>query len=252
MAPTTPPTDHRESPVSGPHVSQMRASPFRAGFGSANSSPTVAQTEVTVRRSRKIIPLVAICLTCFWVTIAAAESPVVNAVALGELQLKLNGNQEHRTYLKVESEASITLSQIRADHLIVVIFNSFCTICQADAGKLNSMYQMITEDPLLEGKVKMIGIGTGNTAVEVELFQQEHKVPYPLFADPEFKLENAIPENLRAPMFLAVRNTGAAPLEVVQTHMGPLKSLDDLLREALARAVPDTQLPPASATFAAN
>jgi hypothetical protein len=205
-----------------------------------------------VRLSRKIIPLVTICLMCFLVTIVAADGPVVNAVALGELQLKLNGNQEHRTYLGVESDASITLSQIRADHLIIVIFNSFCTICQADAGILNSMFQMITGDPLLEGKVKMIGIGTGNTAVEVALFQQDHQVPYPLFADPEFKLEKAMPENLRAPMFLAVKNTGEAPLEVVQTHMGPLKSLDHLLREALARAVPDAPLPLVNATYAAN
>jgi hypothetical protein len=205
-----------------------------------------------VRRSRKIISIVTICLMCFLVTIAAADSSVVNAVALGELQLKLNCNQEHRTYLGVASEASISLSQIRADHLVIVIFNSFCTICQADAGILNSMYQMITEDPLLEGKIKMIGIGTGNTAVEVELFQRDHKVAYPLFADPEFKLEKAIPENLRAPMFVAVKNTGAAPLEVVQTHMGPLKSLDDLLKDALAHTVPHTPLPPSSAKYAAH
>lgn len=205
-----------------------------------------------MRRSRQIISLVAISLMCFLVTIAAADSPVVNAVALGDLQLNLNCNQEHRTYLGVASEASITLSQIRADHLIIVIFNSFCTICQADAGILNSMHQMITEDPLLGGKVKMIGIGTGNTAVEVELFQQNYKVPFPLFADPEYSLEKAIPVNLRAPMFVAVKNPGACPLEVVQTHMGPLKSLDDILKKALALAAPETPLPAASARHAAK
>ncbi len=183
---------------------------------------------------------------------AAANGPVVNAVALGEFELNLNCNQEHRIYLGVASEDSISLSQILADHLIIVIFNSFCIICQADAGMLNSMYQMVTDDPLLEGKVKIIGIGTGNTAVEVEQFQQNHKVPYPLFADPKFKLEKAIPENLRAPMFVAVKNSGAGPLEVVQTHMGPLKSFGDLLREALAQAVPDPPLPPSSAKHAGN
>ncbi len=205
-----------------------------------------------MRRSRKIVFVITICLTCFFGRTAAADGPVVNAVALGDLQLNLNCNQEHRTYLGVASEDSITLSQIRADHLIIVIFSSFCTICQADAGILNSMYQMVTDDPLLEGKVKMIGIGTGNTAVEVEQFQQNHKVPYPLFADPEFKLEKAIPENLRAPMFVAVKNSGAGPLEVVQTHMGPLKSLDDILKEILARAVPDPPLPTARARHAAH
>ena len=205
-----------------------------------------------MRRSRKIVFLITICLTCFFGRTAAADGPVVNAVALGDLQLNLNCSQEHRTYLGVASEDSITLSQIRADHLIIVIFNSFCTICQADAEILNFMYQMVTDDPLLEGKVKMIGIGTGNTALEVEQFQQNHKVPYPLFADPKFKLEKAIPENLRAPMFVAVKNSGAGPLEVVQTHMGPLKSLDDILKEILARAVPDTPLPPAIARHAAH
>ncbi len=201
-----------------------------------------------MRRAAEITALMIICLAY---NIAAADGPVVDAVALAEVRLNLNCSQEHRAYLGLGAEASLTLSQIRANHLIIVIFNSFCTICQADAGKLNSMYQMVTEDPLLEGKVKMIGIGTGNTAVEVEQFQQNHKVPYPLFADPEFKLEKAIPENLRAPMFVAVKNSGAGPLEVLQTHMGPLKSLDDILKEILAGDVPDAPLAPARARHAA-
>ncbi|MEW6113536.1 MAG: redoxin domain-containing protein [Thermodesulfobacteriota bacterium] len=205
-----------------------------------------------MQRRGKIISLLTISLTALFVTVAAADGPAVDAVALGDLQLKLNGNQEHRAYLGVPSEATLNLSQIRADHLIIVIFNSFCTICQADAPIVNSIYEMVAEDPLLKGKVKMIGIGTGNTEVEVEQFQQSHKIPYPLFADPEFKLDKAIPENLRAPMFVAVKNTGATPLEVVQTHMGALKNVRDLLKEALARALPDPSLPPGSRTHAAN
>jgi hypothetical protein len=205
-----------------------------------------------LRRSKEITALMIICLMCLLGKMAAAGGPLVDAVALAELRLNLNCSQEHRTYLGLGEDASFTLSQIRADHLIIVIFNSFCTICQADAGNLNSMYQMVTEDPLLDGKVKMIGIGTGNTALEVAHFQKLHKVPYPLFADPEYKLDRAIPENLRAPMFVAVKNDGAAPLEVVQTHAGPLKSFGDLLKEALARTVRDASLPLASETRAAN
>lgn len=196
--------------------------------------------------------LSAICFVALCGTPVTAHSPVVDSIALGNMQLPLNGNQQHRAYLGVVSEARVIVSQIRADHLIIAIFNSFCTICQTDAPILNSIYEMVAEDPLLKGKVKMIGIGAGNTELEVEQFQQTHRVPYPLFADPDFKLDKAITENLRAPMFVAVKNTGGAPLEVVRTHTGPLKSVGDLLKEALAQAFPDRSLPLGTRTYVAN
>jgi thiol-disulfide isomerase/thioredoxin len=184
-------------------------------------------------------------------TVAIAEGPVVDGVALGDMQLSFNGNEQHRTYLGVASEATLSVSQIRADRLIIVVFNSYCTICQADAPLLNSVYQAVEEDPLLKGRVKIIGIGTGNTEAEVEHFRQSYNVPFPLFADLEFKLDRAVTDNLRAPMFVAVKNLVGKPLQVVQTHMGALKGVSDLLEEPLASAaMSDSPLPPAKGVYA--
>lgn len=205
-----------------------------------------------MRRIVFFMSLSAICLVALYGTLATAHGPVVDSVALGNMQLNFDGNEQHRTYLGVASEASLSVSQIRADRLIIVVFNSFCTICQADAPLLNSVYQAIEEDPVLKGRVKIIGIGTGNTEAEVEHFRKSYDVPFPLFADLEFKLDRAITENLRAPMFVAVKNPAGKPLQVVQTHMGALKGVGDLLEEPLAStAMSDrTPLPPANGVYA--
>jgi peroxiredoxin len=184
-------------------------------------------------------------------TAATANEPVVDGVALGDMPLSFNGNEQHRTYLGVTGETSLSLSQIRADRLVIVIFNAFCTICQVDAPLLNAVYQGIEEDPGLRGRVKIIGIGTGNTEAEVEHFRQSYNVPFPLFADLEFKLGRAITANLRAPMFVSVKNTAGKRFQVVQTHMGSFKGLSDLLEEALASATePHSPLSPAGSVHA--
>jgi peroxiredoxin len=118
---------------------------------------------------------------------------------------------------------------VGAERLILVIFNSYCTICQAEARALNMFYQMIEDDPVLKGRTKMVGIAAGNTSMEVEEFSKTYEVPFPVVADPNFSVNQAVTSSLRIPMVITAKILKDQTLEVLKTHLGEAKSMDDLL-----------------------
>ncbi len=187
-----------------------------------------------------VVSLLVACLSSPWGTVADAEGPVVMPAALGDIELKCTVNEGQRAYLGIASEAKFCLAQVRAERLFIVVFNTFCAICQADAHVLNAAYQLIEDDPALKGKTKLVGIATGNTDAEVEHFQQEHQVPFPLFADPGFSLERAFPANMRAPMLITARNVQGKSLEVIKTHVGPINHFQHLLDGASRTTMQDS------------
>jgi peroxiredoxin len=180
--------------------------------------------------------LVSITIILAWQTAGTASEsgkPVVDPVALGNLELTFAGNETQRSYLGISSHTAPSLSHVRADRLILVIFNSFCTICQAEARALNMFYQTIEEDPALKGRTKMIGIAAGNTPMEVEDFGKTYEVPFPVVADPNFSVNRAITSNLRIPMVITAKVSKGQTLEVLKTHLGEAKSMEDLLEQPI-------------------
>jgi len=165
-----------------------------------------------------------------------AGSAGLNPSALGTVGFRFGGNEEQRNYLGIASDAQLSLAEVKAERLIIVVFNVFCAICQSDAPVLNSVYDVIEGDTQLRGRTKLLGIATGNTEAELEQFQKKYQVPFPLVADPDFDLERAIPENLRTPMIIIARNTDGKALEVVRTHFGAVARVADLLAEPATSA----------------
>jgi len=184
--------------------------------------------------------LLVICLNGTWGTSAMAGAPLVNATVLARMDLRFIGSDEQRVYLGIPQETRLSLAQIKADRLIIAILNTFCTICQEDAPLLNLLHQFIEADPSLQGRTKLVGIAPGNTDAEVVDFQKKHNVVFPIFADQAFSLGQAIPDNLRTPMFIIAANADGRTFEVIRTHVGAMGQAGDLLGHTSRSAAPDT------------
>jgi len=189
-----------------------------------------------------LITMIALCHTPFSALAAGNQGTTVDPVILGAMQFPSAAGCGPLAYLGVSTDQSVRLSQIKAERLIIVILNSFCTICQADAPMLNWIYKIIEDDPVLKGKVKLVGIAPGNNQTEVEHFRKEHEVPFPVFPDPDFSLDRAIPKNLRTPMLVAVKITEEKRLQVVKTHHGAIKSVDDVLEKPVRSTMADPEV----------
>lgn len=96
---------------------------------------------------------------------------------------------------------------------------------------------MIEKDPNLKGKIKVIGIGAGNTPYEVQVFKRTYNSPFPLFSDKDFSIHNALGD-ARTPYFLAVRIRENGTHEVVLSQLGAFKGAQDFLESILSALGP--------------
>ncbi|MDQ7782581.1 MAG: hypothetical protein RDU20_06870 [Desulfomonilaceae bacterium] len=188
-------------------------------------------------RRLAVTSLLIVCFGMPWGAYVMGESPVVNPSALSDLEFRFVGTDGQREYLGIGPEAKLSLGGIKADYLIVAVFNYYCTICQEDAAYLNLVYELIEDNVLLKGRTKIVGVAPGNTDAEVEHYRDEYQVPFPLFADAGFALDRAVPKNLRAPMLITLRNNGGKAPEVVKSHSGRIEKVEDVLNDILRSAM---------------
>ncbi|MDD5476156.1 MAG: TlpA disulfide reductase family protein [Syntrophales bacterium] len=158
---------------------------------------------------RSIVVLTSAIL--FLVATAASAGETTKAPEVGQefpnISLPFPEARAHRDYLGLQRGNSFGLSQVKAEVVIVEILSMYCPFCQAEAPKVNELYAMIENDEKLRGKVKIIGIAAGNTALETDLFRKKYDVPFPLFADGDFVLHKAFGE-VRTPYFIGARIVG--------------------------------------------
>lgn len=154
----------------------------------------------------------------------AAEVPAVGGV-LPDIRLSPPSDGSEREYLDVSRFGTFKITEIKTQVLVVEIFSMYCPHCQKEAPKVNELYRKIEGNPDLKGRIKLIGLGAGNTQFEVDLFKKKYKIPFPLFADPDFKIYEMLGQ-LRTPYFVGVNLHMDGSHKIFYSKLGAFESVE--------------------------
>ncbi len=150
------------------------------------------------------------------------------------IRLPVPKDSNEKKYLGLSGEGFFKIPEIKSKGVLIKIFNLYCPICQSTVAAMTEIYRQIENNRDLSGKLKLIGIGAGNSPLEIEVFKHNYNVPFPIFPDENFKIHQALGE-VKIPFFIAVRIDGGRPPEIVETHWGGFtdaRALSDLMIEA--------------------
>ena len=181
-----------------------------------------------------ILSLLVILFLTFHTTSFAANASLMKGEKLPAINLPIPQNSDEKIYLGLSGEGVFKISQVKAQAVLIKIFNLYCPICQSTAGVMTEIYKQIENNPDLKGKIKLIGIGAGNNLLEVEVFKQNHNISFPIFPDEDFTIHKALGE-VRTPFFIAIKMEGEESPEIIHTHLGGLtdaRAFLDLMVEA--------------------
>ena len=93
---------------------------------------------------------------------------------------------------------------------------------------MNELYRSMQARKDLKNKIKLIGIGVGNSDFEVNFFRKKYEIPFPLFSDEEYSIHKTLGE-VRTPYFIGVRLKSDGSSEVFYSKLGGFKDADKFL-----------------------
>jgi peroxiredoxin len=158
----------------------------------------------------------------------AANTPPQKGETLPVINLPVPKTAAEKSYLGLSGDGSFKIPQIKANVVIVEIFSLYCPYCQKDAPGVNELYQLIEKNPDLKKEIKIIGIGAGNTAFEVETYKKTYAVPFPLFSDQDFTIHTACGE-VRTPYFIVVKMNEDKTHQIVHAQLGDYPGAEPFL-----------------------
>jgi peroxiredoxin len=186
---------------------------------------------------KKISTLVVIVLLFMATAIMAAEnSPPKVGTFLPDIELLKPDNSTDLKYLGLlGGGTSFKVNQIKATVVIIQIYSMYCPYCQAEAPNVNRLYASIEDNPALKDKIKIIGIGAGNSKFETGIYKKKYTVAFPLIPDENFKIHKIVGE-VRTPYFIAVTLDGVKPPKVIYSKLGALENNDIFLAQIVKSA----------------
>jgi peroxiredoxin len=111
----------------------------------------------------------------------------------------------------------------------------YCPYCQREAPQVNELYQLLTKRPDLKDKIKIIGLGAGNSAYEVQVFKDKYAVPFPLFPDENFTIHDAV-GRVRTPYFFGIRINPDGSNRIIYSKVGTIQDPQQFLELLLKQA----------------
>ncbi len=123
----------------------------------------------------------------------------------------------------------VPVNAIRADALVIEVFSMYCPFCQKEAPTVNALHDLIGRRGL-SNRVKLIGIGAGNSETEVDVFRNQYDVAFPLFSDAGFAAHKALGE-VGTPYFYVLKKGPDGSFTVVHGSLGRMESPEAFLSE---------------------
>jgi peroxiredoxin len=186
-------------------------------------------------RKTIVLTVTVLFVFCFAPVILWAQAPS-QGESFPDISLPSPETEAEKSYLGLSSAGPFLLSHIKTDVLIIEIFNMYCPYCQREAPRVNELYRMILKSPELGEKIKIIGIGAGNTDYEVNIFRKEYDIRFPLFSDELFSLHKTS-GGVRTPYFFVLKFNKSGSNTVLYSRVGSIKNpeefLDLIVREGL-------------------
>jgi thiol-disulfide isomerase/thioredoxin len=178
--------------------------------------------------------LVLFCLF-FILTPAGADAPQLEPNALWPaISLPVPADADERHYLGVTQGDTFAVGDMAAEVVIVQIFSMYCPICQREAPRVNQLYKLIDQRGDLSRRLKIIGIGAGNSRFEIDFYRRNYAIPFPLFADGEFVIHKKIGE-VRTPHFFILKRDDRGQVRLVYAHSGGFSTPESFLEEIMRR-----------------
>ena len=170
---------------------------------------------------KKILVLVMVTAVVLAGSPAAAQSAQPKpGDKLFVFTLPVPADRADRNYLGLSGWGkTFKMADIKANLVLIEILSMYCPFCQKEAPLVNQLYEAIEKDPASKGKIKIIGIGAGNSSYETEVFRKRYNVPFPVFPDPDYDLHKKCGE-VRTPFFIAVRLNANGTQDVTYAKLG--------------------------------
>jgi len=149
-------------------------------------------TKIKKELNLRFIPFICFLLACFVFPVlqvsASSQSNLsdsANSVTVPAFEITVPVTLE---YLGLAGEEHFKSNQIKAEIIIIEMFSMYCPHCQREAPLVNELYNAIEKNAAFKDKIKLIGIGAGNSCYEVDVFRKKYEVPFPLFPDKSFAI----------------------------------------------------------------
>lgn len=125
-----------------------------------------------------------------------------------------------------------TLQQIKAQAVILVVFSMYCPFCQREAPELNTMHALLKSKGL-SGKIRLVGLGAGNSPFEVNVFREKFSTPFPLIPDQDFTAYKQLGQ-VGTPFYYVLKRQKDG-FVIVDTQLGCVTSAEAFINAALEK-----------------
>jgi hypothetical protein len=134
-----------------------------------------------------------------------------------------------RDYLGLSAGETFTLSQVKADVVLVEMLNVLCPHCRKQTKPYNQLFQMLQKNPRLRNKIKLLGVAVANSDEQIADFVDIYAVAFPIATDRSFALHLAVRGGPTPHTFYVLQDPAGGPGMVAGSTLGEDDQMEQLL-----------------------